>query len=131
MDNSNSVDDVKIPPKIKEAIVKTLLVFVICSTFFLSGCADLSKAKQPDPHGYVKIHPQLSEKFKQAILNRQLIIGMSKDDVIAVMGEPFEFDKHITTTRWNRSEQWVYNNGGTPTYYIYFDNDKLSAVQKY
>jgi len=113
--------------------MKALLILILCTTVLLTGCAITTVAKQPNPQSYVKSHPQLSNKFKQAILSNKLIIGMSKDDVIAVMGEPYDWDKHITITQWGRSEQWAYYgySGTIPKYFIYFDNDKLSSIQKY
>jgi hypothetical protein len=96
----------------------------------LLGCATVSTLEMRQK--YVNTHPQISEKFKQAILEKKLFMGMSKSDVIAIMGvEPCDSFKHITATRYGIHEQWVYDFlVGQPTYYIYFDNDKLSGVQK-
>ena len=111
--------------------MKIFWTILLCSILFFSGCATI-KSQQIIRQEYVNAHPKLSEKFKQAILKGALIIGMSKSDVIAIMGEePSNDGKHITVTQYGIHEQWVYDFLiGQPTYYIYFDNDKLTAIQK-
>lgn len=67
---------------------------------------------------YVQAHPE----YRKEILDHQITLGMSQDDVIASWGKP----EHVNTTvtAYGRHEQWVYGNQ-----YVYFEDGRVSAVQ--
>jgi hypothetical protein len=54
----------------------------------------------------------------------KIFIGMGKDDVLKLLGEPKSVNKTITKN--NINEQWVYDNFYT---YIYVDNGVVTAYQ--
>lgn len=56
------------------------------------------------------------------IAQNRVAIGFSKQMCIDSWGKPKY--KHTTTTRYGVREQWVYSGG-----YLYFDNEKLTAIQ--
>jgi len=63
------------------------------------------------------------EAFKQAVLKRQVVIGMTKEMVLTSWGSPTA--KNITVTARGQSEQWVYYHSR----YVYFDNSIVTAIQ--
>jgi len=73
---------------------------------------------------YIRQHPQLSNQIKEVILKKQILIGMSKDDVLATWGEPLHINKTVAQNF--TQEQWVYGN-----IYLYFMDDKLESFQTF
>lgn len=69
------------------------------------------------------VNPRIRDEFKNFVENRQIIVGMNKDEVIESWGLPQK--KNTTMTQNNISEQWVY----TIDKYVYLDNSIVSAVQ--
>jgi len=64
------------------------------------------------------------EKIKRAVLEKQIEIGMTSDQVTAAWGRPESVNETITAT--SRQEQWKYPG---PTY-LYFNNGTLTTVQR-
>lgn len=58
------------------------------------------------------------------ILQGNVSIGMTKEMAKISWGEPDKINQTITAA--GTHEQWVYNNN-----YLYFDNNKLTAIQQY
>ena len=56
------------------------------------------------------------------ILNREAVIGMTRDMCSLSWGLPQKINETVTGNK--ISEQWVYSRG-----YLYFDNGILTAVQ--
>jgi hypothetical protein len=81
------------------------------------------------PKWYVESHPNLPEITKKAILESKLIMGLSKEQVLAAAGSPIRI--HKMYNNYGTSEQWVYgySDAGSYEIYLYFDNDKLTNVQ--
>jgi len=89
---------------------------------------------------YVKKHPELSPKIKKAILNGNILIGMTGEQVRASRGRPYKINK--TTTASKIHEQWIMHPSGykpgsfeadkDKEYgYIYFDNGKVTGWQSW
>jgi hypothetical protein len=68
-------------------------------------------------------HPDWKRPACDAIVEKQVAIGMSKEQAIAAWGKPK--DTNTTSTAGGTREQWVYGLGT----YIYFTDGILSAVQ--
>jgi hypothetical protein len=102
-----------------------LFLFIVLLSIF-SGCAGALR------ESYVKEHPELDGKTKKAILAEKIIIGMSKEEVIASWGNPHDINKSVGS--WGVHEQWVYGywsyNVFIPTSYLYFENEKLTGWQQ-
>jgi len=64
--------------------------------------------------------------IKEAIRNKQVMIGMTKDDVIASWGRPDDINRSISAS--GTSEQWVYERGDYDSQYVYFDNGVVSYI---
>lgn len=71
---------------------------------------------------FVGSHPSLSLKFKNAILDGQVVLGMTEDMVTASWGAPDDINRTVTTLMVH--EQWVYGQ-----VYLYFDDGILTAFQ--
>ena len=92
-----------------------LLLVLVC--FLFSGCATLRQ------EGYVKGHPEINDKLKEAILGSKIYKGMTKEEVIASWGEPEKKGKVLggfeSTPFFSLSlkpfilaeEEWVYSVG--------------------
>lgn len=63
--------------------------------------------------------------YANNILNKNIVMGMTKEMVIEAIGQPD--DNNITKGSWGTHEQWVYDKEDM---YIYFENDKLTTIQK-
>jgi len=64
--------------------------------------------------------------IKEAIKNKQVMIGMTKNDVIASWGRPDDINRSISAS--GTSEQWVYERGDYNSQYVYFDNGVVSYI---
>lgn len=64
------------------------------------------------------------EKIQLAIIEHQVILGMTKEAVILSWGNPKDINK--TVGSWGVHEQWVYTNGK----YLYFENGLLTSWQE-
>ena len=63
-----------------------------------------------------------NSKFKNAIIDKKIKIGMTKKMVLDSWGAPN--DIHRTVGSWGVHEQWVYDNQ-----YLYLENDILTSFQ--
>ena len=108
---------------------KAFLCFLVFCLFLTVSCA-MERQQQ-----YIKSHPELKSKIKTAIENGEIIIGMTKEQVLASRGRPFNINK--TTTENMVYEQWVYYDSDlvilTPKIskyaYVYFENGKVTSWQ--
>ncbi|MCB9771321.1 MAG: hypothetical protein H6754_02055 [Candidatus Omnitrophica bacterium] len=109
-------------------------------TLIFIGCASSSPFVKPSQNSarvYLKAHPELDSDVKQAISNGNIILGMSKNDVLAVWGKPdtiFLKDKprfKYEPPPWN--EQWVWKGAFFRTFSqdctITFSDDKVENIQ--
>lgn len=69
----------------------------------------------------------LQESITKAIVNRQLVIGMTKSDVLKSWGKATQIN--YANYAGNREEQWVYGNSVETAKYLYFDGDILTSMQ--
>ncbi len=73
---------------------------------------------------YLKTHPDTKPELKQTMLEGQLQIGMTQEQVKVVLASPCYVANRVTTG-WGTSEQWGCQGGR----YLYFDDEKLSSIQ--
>lgn len=71
---------------------------------------------------FFNTHSEISKQIRDCILENKIIVGMTKDDVVASWGKPE--DIHRTVGSWGLNEQWVYSNR-----YLYFENGILTSWQ--
>ncbi len=72
---------------------------------------------------FVNNNPAISETFKSKILNGRVSIGMSKEMVIASLGEPIRINRTVTSN--TTVEQWIYQG----RMYLYIENGVLNSYQ--
>ena len=72
-----------------------------------------------------RIFERYGEQAGSLILRKAIEIGMTKQMVIAALGNPA--DKNITTNRFGVNEQWVYRGGRYE--YVYIDDGIVSSFQ--
>jgi len=73
----------------------------------------------------VKAYPHLSPKTKEAILKGYIHLGMTRDQVLASWGKPY--DKSESVGSWGTHEQWIYGCNDCKNTYVYIDNGVLSS----
>ena len=97
-------------------------LIAVLSCVLLVGCAvvDYQKTRREQ---YISANPSTDSNIKNEILNGRVLIGMTKDEVVASWGKPDHINS--TVTRSADREQWVYY--GT---YLYFDGDRLTSYQQ-
>lgn len=79
---------------------------------------------------YIKENPNLSDTIKDCILNKQIITGMTKEQVLVSWGAPNDINKNVGV--WGVNEQWVYGQitRGNVNF-LYFENGELTSWQDY
>jgi hypothetical protein len=100
----------------------TLALFVfVAGVLVLSGCAADQAATRRTT--YVDEHPDLSEVMAEAILNGQIMVGMSEEMVKNSWGSPARVGT-VSEEDDEAKVQWIYGNyfvGGNITN-LYFDD---------
>jgi hypothetical protein len=66
-------------------LAKKLLIVLIVASIFLGACAPTLTQSREE---YVKAHPNLDPKIKDAILQGKATVGMTLEEVKASCGEP-------------------------------------------
>ena len=74
---------------------------------------------------YIESNPELHAKTKEYILAGQIVLGMTKSEVVASLGYPRDVNKSVGV--WGVDEQWVY--GSYTGTYLYFTNGILTSWQ--
>jgi len=77
---------------------------------------------------FVGKNKHLAQRFKNAILNGQILLGMSQGMVIASWGHPDDINKSVGS--YGVHEQWIYSYYSTDRYLLYFENDVLTSWQE-
>lgn len=106
------------------------LLFSICAILLLSSCGLVQQQRVKEFRQQMISDPALPNEIRDAIINNQIKVGMTKDQVIASWGLPCEIC--YGTRRSSSGDTWEYNPGGTTSLgigagtYLYFDtNDVL------
>lgn len=100
------------------------LIALLIAAFLIGSCASTrhiaATSTTLDPNcdnqcqsanrrqAYISQNPHLSDKFKAAVLEGRVLLGMTMEDVIASIGKP---DQKQETTTWAAREQWIYHSG--------------------
>lgn len=95
------------------------LVVLVAGVFLISGCTTTSTAVKNRTF-YVDAHPELSEMMAEAILNGQIMVGMSHEMVTASWGNPSRIE---AVQEEGVTAHWIYGNyfvGGNITD-LFFD----------
>ena len=141
------------PPR--KTKMKTLMLLLLGSAVVIGGCAnpqvqlgeqmraadeegkremaEIVNADKARREAYVQAHPE----YREAILNRQIAVGMSAGDVttsLAFTAPRGPNNVNTSVSAYGTHEQWVYNYvliGQTLSrVYVYFDNGQVSSWQQ-
>jgi len=82
---------------------------------------------QKNTREYLQKHPKLAPEIKNALLEGKFFIGMDKEQIKVLFGEPENINR--TVTKNVVSEQWIYGNLGYGEKYLYFKNGILESWQ--
>ena len=78
---------------------------------------------------FVNYYPGLASETRAAILNGQIIVGMSPDEVMASWGRPARINDSYIAGK--SREQWIYPRGPGRTQYVYFESGHVTGWQNY
>jgi hypothetical protein len=72
----------------------------------------------------------LPPEIQKAIQDRQPVVGMDHDMVLAAMGRP---DRKVREKNadGNEIEDWIYGTPPEKTIFVSFEGDKVTEVRKY
>lgn len=82
---------------------------------------------QKNVREYLQNHPRLAPKIKNALLEGKFFIGMDKEQIRVLLGEPDNINR--TVTKNGVSEQWLYGNPGFGAKYLYFEDGIFESWQ--
>jgi hypothetical protein len=118
------------------------ILTVVVVAVLLTACVAQQHTKRRQE--YMKNHPDITERVKMAIKNGDVLIGMTKEELIASWGQPYDINRTVTATVIR--EQWVYVFGyvdsytlqpipaqlvtpGAPHVYVYLENGIVTSWQ--
>ena len=115
--------------------MKTKILSLMFCGFFLGGCVDYRAKVSGRRQTYVDSHPDLPVQIRRTILNGQLALGMTREEVIASYGFPNNVDKGDYI--FDADEQWIYriyktdqlNRNNRGRNYLYFKEGRLISWQ--
>ena len=126
--------------RIKKIVGWMCVLCLMC--FIFCGCADFmtnfldpgwkqrEAIRQEKIKVYFEQNPQLSDDIKNCILNKNIRIGMTKEQVLLSWGHPchgYSTCINKSVGLWGVHEQWVYHSPYGP--YLYFENGVLTSWQ--
>ena len=93
---------------------------------YLSGVLDFSKQHSAAVQWVDSLPPEI----QKAIQDRQPVVGMDHDMVLAAMGRP---DRKVREKNadGNEIEDWIYGTPPEKTIFVSFEGDKVTGVRKY
>src|SRR5271169_6614502 len=93
---------------------------------FLSGVLDFSKRHSAAVQWVESLPPEI----QKAIQDKQPVVGMDHDMVLAAMGRP---DRKVREkgTDGNEIEDWIYGTPPAKTIFVSFEGDKVTEVHQY
>lgn len=86
-------------------------------------------ARRNELFGIIKKHPYWTQEMAENVLMSNVVIGMNKEQVSAILGDPD--DINTTVGSWGTNEQWVYAYEEIDEAdYYYFENGILTSYQE-
>lgn len=97
---------------------------LVCLAACLAGTTLKSRQR------YIRIHPEMSDEFKEAILAGEIRLGMHEGQVEAAIGPPNHVNRSAYS--WGTTAQFCYDaigfNFNFNRYrYVYFENGKVTS----
>jgi hypothetical protein len=79
-------------------------------------------------NGIIKVADNSGQLIENSF--SEIVVGMSKDTVVALVGEPTD-KQTVTTPKGNVVEYWYYSDSNNNVWQVGFSNGKVSVVRKY
>ncbi len=110
---------------IKLLVRNLLFIFIL----FTIGCFTDSfiKPSQSEIDLHVKQHPDLNELDKACIYDGRFEVGMMKETVRFLLGEPKEIE--IIQQPWAKQEKWIYKAGNHKVFFI--EDNGVVGIEEY
>jgi hypothetical protein len=90
----------------------------VAFSLLMAGCMgkDFIKPTQTEIDAYIQSHPDLPELDKACIYDGRFEIGMKKETVRFLLGEPRSLE--IIQQPWAQQEKWTYKRGNFKVFYM-------------
>ncbi len=85
------------------------------------------KSKQLDIERKRNLQNKFGNNAGDLIYNRQIWLGMTDEMARVSRGKPNDINRSVGS--WGVHEQWIYKKGKYDSYYLYFENGKLTSWQ--
>jgi hypothetical protein len=104
-----------------------LLGAVVC--LGLAACLPIPDFHKGSRIKYVDARPGLSPAVRSAIINQEVVIGMTEEEVVMSIGQPRDINRSTYSS--GTTAQFVYEDFSRyvrPKYtYVYFENGRVSS----
>jgi outer membrane protein assembly factor BamE len=104
-------------------------ILTIVPLFFLNACAIEQENRMKAMRHQIVSNPSVPNEIRAAIRNNQIMVGMTKEQVLASWGQPCGLC--YGTRRSSTGDTWEYNPGETTSLgigagtYLYFDTNGI------
>jgi hypothetical protein len=104
-------------------------VVLLIGLLSLTGCTASPKISSDSRSTWVTEHPETPSTFVPAILNGQIMVGMSPEMVTAAWGEPTRVDPVRGDVRYDT--KWVYGNylASSAVSHLYFKDGRMEMFE--
>jgi hypothetical protein len=96
--------------------LNTLILAALCCLFCLCAGSEFIKKSPNEIDKYLQDNPDLPEADKTCLEEGRFEIGILKETVFFLLGEPGE--KKVVKEKWAKQEYWIYRKGGKKTFII-------------
>jgi hypothetical protein len=110
-------------------MIKQVLSVAAVLALVAGGCSsskDFVKPDQAQIDAYIQAHPDLPELDKACILDGRFEIGMKRETVRFLLGEP----KEVIPVKqpWAMQEKWIYKKGNHKIFYM--EDDGVVGIEE-
>ncbi|MBD3316539.1 MAG: hypothetical protein GF344_12190 [Chitinivibrionales bacterium] len=110
-------------------MIKLVLSAVALTAIVLGGCGssrDFVKPDQAQIDAYIQAHPDLPELDKACILDGRFEIGMRRETVRFLLGEPKKIEQ--IKQPWALQEKWYYKKGNVKVFFM--EGDGVVGIEE-
>jgi hypothetical protein len=92
----------------------------------LTPFLDFAKEKSASVQWFDTLPPEM----KKAITDRQPVVGMDREEVVAAIGKP---DRKVRErdAQGNDTEDWIYGHPPEKTVFVHFTGDRVTVIKQY
>lgn len=120
---SNSDDS----PNLLLSVAGLAALIWIFATMSAKGKVLLEEQREAEIQAYADANPDVSPVIIDAIRNKNVVIGMTAEQVRLSIGKPTTVNRTVTAA--GVREQWVYRSSLYNTRYIYLENGVVTSWQ--